>query len=66
MKPRTRLEKLVAGLSEKLPAITKAVLTQEPYRWQLVERAAAVARHEADNSARLHALLERVAAEGAK
>ena len=24
MKPRTRLEKLVAGLSEKLPAITKA------------------------------------------
>ena len=39
---------------------------QEPCRRALVERAAAVARREADNSARLPALLERVAAEGAK
>ena len=51
---------------QALPAAIEAVLMQEPYRWQLVERAAAVARREADNSARLHALLERVAAEGAK
>ena len=56
----------LASSMQELPAVTKAVLTQEPYRWQLVERAAAVARREADNSARLHALLERVAAEGSK
>ena len=56
----------LASSMQELPAVTKAVLTQEPYRWQLVERAAAVSRREADNSARLHALLERVAAGGAK
>jgi len=56
----------LASSMQELPAAIEAVLTQEPYRWQLVERAAAVARREADNSARLHALLERVAAEGAK
>ena len=51
---------------QALPAAIEAVLTQEPYRWQLVERAAAVARREADNSVRLHALLERVALGNAK
>lgn len=51
---------------QALPAAIEAVLMQEPYRRALVGRAAAVARREADNSARLHALLERVAAEGAK
>ena len=51
---------------QALPAAIEAVLMQEPCRRALVERAAAVARREADNSARLHALLERVAAEGAK
>ena len=51
---------------QELPAVTKAVLTQEPYRRALVERAAAVARREADNSARLHALLERVVLGNAK
>ena len=56
----------LASSMQELPAVIKAVLTQEPYRWQLVERAAAVARREADNSARLHALLERVALGNAK
>lgn len=51
---------------QELPAAIKAVLKQGSYRRALVERAAAVANREAGNSARLHALLERVVLEGTK
>ena len=45
---------------QDLSTVLEAVLTQEPYRAQLVERATTVADYEAGNSCRLHQLLESV------
>lgn len=45
---------------QELPATVRAVLTQEPYRAELVGHAMAVSGREAGNSRRLHQLLEGV------